>query len=63
MSFLSQKKEKKFRKKRRKKDVKNTETSNPDGLEQIDPAIMVLDYLFNSYLKQSSSSIEHPPPL
>jgi len=28
---------------REEKDVNNTETSNPDGFEQIDPPIRVLD--------------------
>jgi len=35
-------------------DAKNTETSNPDGFEQIDPAIRVLD----SFLKHQKQSIK-----
>jgi len=54
--------------KRKEEDVNNTKTSNPDGFEQIDPPIRVLDCFLSSKsnhhypfpLKDSISSLFFP---
>jgi len=36
-----------FSQQSKEQDVNNNKTSNPDGFEQLDPPIRVLDYFFN----------------